>query len=163
MRNTAAGSNGECEGCQVRRAKVRFGDVGAETAFHDHRYPLAVFPFGDVGTATSDVLYEMPWQRRVPTEGSTVCDVLVVRDSAPWAILDHQHVWHAVHSKPVHFSVLLSDATDPPTRPDRLVSRALSVADTREAQRMVARALAAAFRRSAAVRQNPNGVPKPVR
>ena len=124
----------------------RFNVVGAKTALHDHRYACAVFPFGDVGTPERAPLYDMPWERRSPERDA---GQLVVTDCAPWAIVEHTAVWHAVHSHGAHYSVLLSDVTDGPARADRLPSRRLSFWEARTTRRAMRRALAAALKRRA--------------
>lgn len=115
----------------------RFAGAGAKTALHDHRYPLAVFPFGAVDGAA---LYEMPWERG-DERGS-----VLVKDKAPWAIADHRGVRHAVHSLDVHYSVVLADVTDAPARADRLKVSALSTSELRIVRLAIKRALARALR-----------------
>ena len=79
---------------------------------HDHRWPFAVYPYG-VGLPGGTPLYDMPW------EHAGRSGALTVRAGHPYAIEDCG-VRHAVHGLCPHLSVILTDVTAPPTRPNRL-------------------------------------------
>jgi hypothetical protein len=92
-----------------------FEDVGHETDLHDHRYPLAVFPFAVDGNGT-DPLYEMQWVEVSTGAKQTV----VVRSGESWAVAQPTQVKHTVKSLRPHASIVLADVTNPPTRAQRL-------------------------------------------
>jgi hypothetical protein len=79
---------------------------------HDHRWPFAVYPFGD-GLPDEAPLYEMPWEDRQQHGTMTVWP------HRPYAI-EKCSVRHAVHGLRPHMSLTLTDITIPPARPNRL-------------------------------------------
>jgi hypothetical protein len=85
---------------------------------HDHRWPLAVYPFA-AGMPDGTPLYEMPWEHG-PKSG-----VMTVFSRCPYAI-EECAVRHAVRGLLPHMSLTVADITEPPTRPNRLVVMPLS-------------------------------------
>ena len=91
---------------------VHVFDQPGDGQMHDHRWPFAVFPFGE-NSAEGDPLYDMPWKYR--WKSGTV----IVRSRHPYAI-ERTEVRHAVHPLRPHMSIVLTDITEPAARPNRL-------------------------------------------
>ena len=101
--------------------------AGYAGTMHDHRWPLAVLPFGI--TDSNAPLYEMPWQR-CDGERTIAGGTLLVREQTGWAIEDCRAVRHAVRSLRPHLSLNLTDVTDPPTRGNRMSIESMPAAET---------------------------------
>ena len=113
-----------------------FETPGAETALHDHRFPLAVFPFA-VDADIDAALYEMQWLDRDRGDEPVV---VTVSHGACWGVARPQRVLHTVKTLRPHASIVLADVTEAPTRPDRLVSTPLPPQDiARLRERLYAR------------------------
>jgi hypothetical protein len=125
-----------------RLALHHFDVVGAVASWHDHRYACAVHVFCDVDAPRERVLYRMPFRVR-DHDGVVVEEGVVdVGDGTAWAIHAPTAVLHEVHSQARHCSVLLSDVTDGPARPDRLRSARLGAVGAWRLRRRLRRALA---------------------
>lgn len=86
---------------------------------HDHRWPLAAWPFTIGSEDRRAPLYDMPWES--VREGAIVASgLLTVRHGEAWAIEEHTAVRHAVWSHREHGSINVTDMTHPPTRENRL-------------------------------------------
>lgn len=84
----------------------------ARTELHDHRWPFAVYPFGE-HVAKGTPLYDMPWEDG-PDSGT-----VTIRSHQPYAIR-RSSIRHAVHSVRPHLSIVMTDVTAPPAREPRL-------------------------------------------
>lgn len=115
-----------------------FRSIGRETAPHDHRYPLAVFPFAIDDDLTS-ALYEMQW-----AEGGG-SSVVTVFPAATWAVAEPSRVRHTVKSLRPHASIVIADVTEAPTRPQRLESQRMAAAEVTRVRTIVRDSLARAI------------------
>lgn len=111
-----------------------FESFGVETAPHDHRYPLAVFPFA-IDARAGGPLYEMQWINTRTQATSRV----VVNAGDVWAIAEPLSVRHTVRTLSPHASIILSDVTEPATRDDRMTTSTLPPQEiTRVRERVLA-------------------------
>jgi hypothetical protein len=117
-----------------------FETIGGETRLHDHRYPLAVFPFAAVH-AGDGPLYEMQWIEQTSSQRS----VVPVHNGQLWAVAEPSRIQHTVRSLRPHASVVLSDVTAAATRPARLLTTALPPAEITRVRELVRGALARAL------------------
>lgn len=111
-----------------------FSRIGEPGHLHNHRFPLAVFPFGASGR---DDLYSMSWESR---RGSVVVDrgSMMVRAGHAYAIEDCASLFHSVRTLRPHMSINLADVTDPPARQNRLLLAGLDEPETESARQRVA-------------------------
>ncbi len=113
-----------------------FDRDGVETKPHDHRYPLAVFPFA-LDDDDASPLYEMMWRNSTTGHEQRVH----VGPGDMWAIAKPTEIRHTVKSLRPHGSVLIADVTDPPTRPDRMSQTPLQPKDITRVRTTLAVAL----------------------
>lgn len=107
---------------------------GYAGTMHNHRWPIAVFPFAVEGRPR-DPLYEMPWERR--EAGQMVAHGnLTVSDGVPWAIEDCAAVHHAVRSRRPHASITVTDVSLPPIRDNRMRIEPMAPADVDRVRRL---------------------------
>lgn len=113
----------------VRRyaVAVHVFDGAYQGSMHEHRWPIAVYPFGE-GAPRGTVLYEMPWESQESTGWVTV------KSHQPYA-LESPSTRHAVWPVRPHMSVVLTDVTDEPTLPNGLPSSGVDGHVVREALR----------------------------
>lgn len=114
-----------------------FDAVGEETRLHDHRYPLAVFPFAAGTRPTDGPLYEMQWVDR----NAGARSVVPVRHGETWAVAHPTRIQHTVRTLQPHASVILADVTAAPTRPDRMVSTPLPPGEITRVREIIRSAL----------------------
>ncbi len=86
---------------------------------HDHRWPLAVWPFAIGSEDRGAPLYEMPWESW-RDESLVARGSMKVRHGDAWAIEQHREVRHAVWSLREHGSINVTDVTQPSARENRL-------------------------------------------
>ena len=116
-----------------------FDKAPSKGQLHNHRFPLAVLPFGE-GACGDETLYEMPWEARV--DGQCVDRGLMrVRSGRPYAMEPCLALYHAVHSLRPHMSISLADVTEDPARPDRLDRADLPAQSTERFRRRLLAAL----------------------
>ena len=116
-----------------------FDRADTQTAWHDHRSPIAVFPYCPSGTVGS-LLYHMPWEHR--RDGAVVrSGILDVRSGAPYAIETPRTVFHAVHGVAPHLSVVLADTSMSATRAERMATAAADEAQSHRVRTAAAHAL----------------------
>jgi len=116
---------------------------GYAGTLHDHRWPLAVLPFGVA--AGAETLYEMPWERR-DAEQTVASGLLLIHEQQGWAIEDFRNVRHAVRSLRPHLSLSVTDITQPPNRDNRMVVAPMTPTDIARVLR-IAREVTARSRR----------------
>jgi hypothetical protein len=103
---------------------------------HDHRWPLAVWPFALDADNDQLPLYEMPWEHW-RDQGKVAQGALSVHHGQAWAIESPREVRHAVHSHRPHGSINVTDVTNPPTRDNRLQVERLDETATESRRRML--------------------------
>lgn len=114
-----------------------FEQAGFRGRLHDHRWPLAVWPFALGDGPVPAVLYEMPWERHAAGEVVAAGRLLVAPGQA-WAIEDHVAVRHAVHSLHPHGSLNLTDVRTAPSRDNRMVVTPMDATAVEAARRRAA-------------------------
>lgn len=130
-----------------------FERIGATTAPHDHRYPMAVYPFAAPANAAAastsaqadEPLYAMTWIDARGGEGTRedARNEVLVRAGDVWAIADPRRVRHTVRTLAPHASIILADVTDAPTREDRMITAPLPPEEITRVRERVRTALTA--------------------
>ncbi len=119
-----------------------FEAVGRETVLHDHRFPLAVFPFA-LDADLEAPLYAMQW---LDERQGGVASVRTVLPGATWAVSAPSKVRHTVRSLRPHASIVIADVTDAPTREQRLAAERLPPKEVTRVRTLVLDAFVRALR-----------------